>query len=519
MKGIPLRKIHGLADADATHTHAGRFEALQHAVLGRTGLICSQAGFGCYRVADGVERHRRALHMALSGGVNLIDTSTNYAAGESETLVGKVLSELIGEGSLGREEVVVVTKAGYLQGRNYALSRERAAQGRPFPDLVPYAEGLEHCIHPEFLEDQLTRSLERLNLAAVDFFLLHNPEYYLTWASRQGIAEEERRAEYDRRLRQAFRHLEREVDRGRIQYYGISSNTFPVSSARDDFTCLQSVLKLAESLQADHHFALIQFPMNLVESGAVLQTNQPNGATLLDIARRAELGTLVNRPLNAIGPQGLMRLAEVAPLPPVSDEAVLQAIQRLTASETELIENILPAVETAPALASQIKTQVSIGTALLAAYRDFSSYDRWCQVRDAQLYPRVDALLEYFERQDPVGSLRGWAAAHRALLTAALHAVTAYYVPSAVRRTQTIKDAVRSAHEDWAGDGTLSQLAIRALRTTDGISSVLVGMRRPSYVRDVREELQRCKTVRARGHAWAVLRNKLKILNPAEEDA
>jgi hypothetical protein len=451
--------------------------------------------------------------MALAAGINLIDTSTNYADGESEALVGRVLSEMIGDGSLAREEIIVVTKAGYLQGRNYALSRERAAQGRPLPDLVPYADGLEHCIHPEFLEDQLTRSLERLNLAAVDFFLLHNPEYYLSWASRQGLSEKERRAEYDRRILEAFRHLEREVARGRLQYYGISSNTFPASSARDDFTCLQRTLELAETLNRDHHFALIQFPMNLIESGAVLQANQPDGTTLLATARRAELGTLVNRPLNAIGPQGLMRLAEVEALPPLNDEEVDDALQRLTASETQLVEHLLPEMQVAPALKSQIKTQVSVGKALREAYREFSSYDRWCQVRDAQLYPRVNAVLEFFNRQDPVGSLRQWAVAHQRLLAAALEGVTAYYRPGAVQRVQTIKEAVWTANEGWAGDGTLSQVAIRALRTTGGISSVLVGMRRPSYVRDVQEELQRHRTVRSYEVEWALLGNKVKFLN------
>ena len=78
-------------------------------------------------------------------------------------------------------------KAGYLQGFNYALAQQRKKEGRPFPNLVKYAEGLDHCIHPDFLDDQLTRSLERLNLETLDVYLLHNPEYYLSWAERRPI--------------------------------------------------------------------------------------------------------------------------------------------------------------------------------------------------------------------------------------------------------------------------------------------------------------------------------------------
>jgi aryl-alcohol dehydrogenase-like predicted oxidoreductase len=60
--------------------------------------------------------------------------------------------------------VVVVSKGGYLQGQNYAMSQQRKQDGNPFADVVEYADGLEHCIHPDFLDDQIGRSLDRLGL-------------------------------------------------------------------------------------------------------------------------------------------------------------------------------------------------------------------------------------------------------------------------------------------------------------------------------------------------------------------
>ncbi|HTS01003.1 MAG TPA: aldo/keto reductase, partial [Thermoanaerobaculia bacterium] len=59
--------------------------------------------------------HRRAHLEALEAGVNLVDTSTNYADRHSETLVGEVLAAALARGFVRREDVVVVTKAGYLQ--------------------------------------------------------------------------------------------------------------------------------------------------------------------------------------------------------------------------------------------------------------------------------------------------------------------------------------------------------------------------------------------------------------------
>ena len=51
---------------------------------------------------------------------------------------------MVDSGELRRQAVVVVSKAGYLQGRNHTLSQERRRQGRPFAELVPYADGLDH---------------------------------------------------------------------------------------------------------------------------------------------------------------------------------------------------------------------------------------------------------------------------------------------------------------------------------------------------------------------------------------
>jgi len=508
-----LSIIEGFATADATGAHAKRFDTLSYTTMGRTELCCSQAGFGCYRIADGIDSHRNALLRALDGGINLIDTSANYADGESETLVGKVLTDAIESGTLSRAAIIVVTKGGYLQGRNYALSQERKAKGQPFPDLVPYADGLEHCIHPEFLEDQVTRSLERLNLATLDFFLLHNPEYYLSWAvAKQSMEEDAARAVYEGRILKAFQHLELEVARGRIRYYGISSNTFPESSDRHDFTCLQRILDVASTLGPEHHFALIQFPMNLIESGAVLNRNQPGGATLLTTARRAGLGTLVNRPLNALTADGLLRLSDVRLPRRYSPEGIVQAIQTLVTSENVLAREMLPNLDLSEALRTRIETQIRIGSMLLQQHRDFRSYDYWRQVLTSQLLPRVNGVLAYLDQQAFRKNLRAWAETHGQYLATALEAVTSIYAPAAAERAEALKQIVPQADPDWEGHATLSQMAIRALRTTAGISSVLVGMRHPRYVADVLQELHRQKPTKPNETGWAHIKGRLSEL-------
>jgi hypothetical protein len=221
------------------------------------------------------------------------------------------------------------------------------------------------------------------------FFLLHNPEYFLRWAvSKQGMDPLSAKKDYAHRIRKAFQHLEQEIDRGRIRYYGISSNTFPVPSDRPDFICLQRVLDMANAVGSGHHFAMIQFPMNLIESGAALTFNQPDGATLLTAVIRAGLGTLINRPLNAMAADGLLRLADIELSRDYTPEAIVQAIQALMTSENVLVIEILPHLEVSEELRARIETQIRIGPLLLQQHRDFLSYEHWRQAVASQLLPR-----------------------------------------------------------------------------------------------------------------------------------
>ena len=83
--------------------------------LGKTGLEVSVFGFGGYRIDNRVHAHLDALRHALLSGVNFIDTSTNYSDGNSEILIGDVLSELENSTDFRRGDFVLASKAGYIQ--------------------------------------------------------------------------------------------------------------------------------------------------------------------------------------------------------------------------------------------------------------------------------------------------------------------------------------------------------------------------------------------------------------------
>jgi len=510
-KGEPMIKGH--ATIDATADYATHYAAVSYVPLGRTGLKASQAGFGGYRVSSSVSQHEKALNAAICSGINLIDTSANYADGGSETLVGQVLEDLTAVGAVKREQVIVVSKVGYLQGENFALSQQRKSEGQAFQDLVEYDQGLEHCIHPEFVEDQLTRSLARLKLETLDGYLLHNPEYYLGWAVKNGLPLETARREYYRRIRAAFEYLEIEIEKGRIRFYGISSNTFAGAADDPEFTCLETVWEIAKAVSADHHFALVQLPFNLLEPRAVLEANQPGGKSVLSYAAQKGLGVLTNRPLNAFAAGRLLRLADLPQVVRQDTNEVIKKIRDLAKSETQFWRKILPDLDIPRGLKVRLKQQNEVSDNLKHYWKNFGSYENFRQARKGMFWPRVQGVFDFLEPYAKENEeLARWLAHHPVCLEEAFDAVGSIYVEEAARVLNRIRYAVNDADPQWEKLGALSQKAIRALRSTAGVSVVLVGMRSGAYVEDVLTELKQPMEQKDRQASWARLKQGIEEL-------
>lgn len=252
-------------------------------------------GFGAYRISHRSSEHKEALELALKSGCRIVDTSANYTNGESEELIGQVLAE-------NKElNVEIITKAGYIQGNNLFVLEELNAQGKALDELVEIRPELKHSIHPDFLEDQITRSLKRLGVQKIDFFLLHNPEYYL---ETQGATQEI----YYQRIQKAFNFLEKEVAKGRIKAYGISSNNFILELNNPKVTDLNKVIKVAQEINAKH-FKMVQFPFNLIEIGALEKEDGFGHESVIDLCQKHGILSVGNRPLNAFSNNKLIRLA------------------------------------------------------------------------------------------------------------------------------------------------------------------------------------------------------------------
>ena len=103
-------------------------------------------------------------------------------------------------------------------------------------------------------------------------------------------------------------------------------------------------------------------------------------------------------------------------------------------------------------------------------------------------------------------------ASHRKKIEAAFEAVASIYAEEAAHQVDRIRRTVAAVDREWAEDGTLSQKALRAIRTTAGVTCTLVGMRRAEYVSDVLLELGRPVKQDRRLESWRALTAEVEKL-------
>lgn len=410
--------------------------------------MLKKIGFGTYRVGLGNEEHYNALKYAIESGIRLIDTSANYMDGESEKLIAKVLKDV----EIPRDEIVIVTKGGYIQGENYT----RALKGYLNEEIVKYAMGCYHSIHPDFLRDQIDRSINRLKCDYIDIYLLHNPEYYLMHSIKTDQDDiKKAQNEMQRRIKEAFKLLEKEVKIGRIRGYGISSNSF--SKKPDDLHFLEYKYLIEYAKEAakeagneKHSLKALQMPINLLEQ---------DGIACAKWAKENGLIVMANRPLNAFSKDGMIRLAEY------DDEPLYESIRDGVLAQnnidgTNQIEAIIRELD-------RVKSEIS-----------------WCGAVDdvifAKAVPMINEELKKVKDgpniEHFIGTLNRFLFVYR---QKSMHLIS----------KKAKEELKRAGIID--GNEKLEVTALRFLLTNPNIDVVLIGMRKKTYVDSVLRILNR----------------------------
>jgi hypothetical protein len=403
---------------------------------------------------------------ALELGCNVIDTSANYSDGGSEHVIGDVIHEMTSHlNVLTRDEMIVISKVGYVQNSNLHWARDQESNGKPIPDMVKVSDNMWYCLSAPWIEQQLTQTLARLNLETLDVYLLHNPEHYLQPAKSL--------QQFDACLEEAFTCLEKEVARGRIQFYGVSSNAW--SPDNIDIDRMMNIAKKVKG--AEHHFRVIQFPLNLVEHDALRSTNgQPS---LIERAKQAKLVTLSNRPLNALVEGQLARLV----------------LPELPASGKDLTSDLSAAFEQALNLEREYaaqsayhvpEAQINVAHTLHKHLSYFDLYKFESFIRDS-VAPHLNHVLGEEGKLPQSSEFKTWLQQYQSALErlwgtlftqlAAHRYAQASHVYRAVIQTPAFAARAPQLH-------SLSLVATNAVLSTP-VDCMLIGMRNEDYVEEV----------------------------------
>ncbi|MBI2898171.1 MAG: aldo/keto reductase [Deltaproteobacteria bacterium] len=294
--------LSGHATPEGTGRFASRFPTLPAGHFRDVqGLRASSLGLGTYlgEPDDATDDATvRAVRAVLAAGANVLDAAINYRNMRSERAIGRALTQLVSDGEIRRDEVIVSTKGGFLpfDGDRPADSQRYIADAYFATGLVEPEEIVSgcHCMTPRFLQDQIDRSRKNLGLETIDVYYLHNPETQL---------ERVRSEVFYARVRRAFGALEQAVASGKIRTYGVATwSCLRVPEGSRDHVSLERLSKIAEDVAAPaaHHFGFVQLPFNIAMPEALTLSCQSvaseSGPALL-AARALGLSTMASVPL------------------------------------------------------------------------------------------------------------------------------------------------------------------------------------------------------------------------------
>jgi len=294
----------GRATAEGTRRFAERFAALPGHFRCPDRLSLGSLGMGTRLGEPGGPDdllYRTAVARALESGVNVFDTALAYRMQKSERNLGAALRRAIASGSVARDEVLVISKGGYLALDCDHVHSEVQAGVYLYDTyvrtgLVDPAQTVNgsHSLEPAFIRDQIERSRRNLGLATLDVYCVQNPELHLHDKGPDA---------FRHILRKLVGVLEQAVADGWIAAWGVSTwNGFFTPYTDKGHLSLSELFDVAlEVGGADHHMRAIQFPYSVAMGEAAGLPSQFGGgvrpAGVLELLRDTGTAVFTTLPL------------------------------------------------------------------------------------------------------------------------------------------------------------------------------------------------------------------------------
>jgi len=274
----------GGAEASACRA---RTDALPEAAcIDWNGRRVSRIGAGLRNFGRVKRQHQDAIAALLDSALNVIETSPDQSEGEDQVALGDALDRRLERGEGGAEGVFVIAGIGLAKGRQKRLLENMERRGQPFADVVPLGTGQAFCMHPDFLKDQIERSIRRTGLPQLDLVILRLPDLLTQQLDSETCREQ---------VNRAFRTLQKECDAGRTQGFGMACPAWlEGETAGAPFSL--------KTLHADNRdlsgFQAVEFAANFVHDRAV--RSESDAPSLLEQARTLGLKTIAGSPLRAV---------------------------------------------------------------------------------------------------------------------------------------------------------------------------------------------------------------------------
>lgn len=429
-------------------------------------FIMSGFGLGMYRMGND-NKNKEIIKQASQIGINIFDSSSNYLEGDSEIVLGKAIAELKKEEK--QSPFLVATKAGYIQGQN--LKNLQSFNRHPSMEITKVTTSHWHSIDPQFLDSEINASTCRLGFKPLHLFYLHNPEHILHAQTEESFL---------KKIEHAFEYLEQQVKNKRLQFYGVSSNSFMEPKYRIPLVELIEIAKKVGG--AKHHFRAIQFPLNLIESEAFTHKVH-KGLNLIDYAKQEQISTFSNRPLDVYSHDRSWRLKE-SPTFTLSKE-IDELEKKFAYLESVWKNGIAPHIRGLKDPDS-LRTFFQYATIISQAQKNYACIEDY-QALENELYNQIFERLEFLDTHLKIGKPQLWLSWKTDYLTV----LQEYFVEGQQRvkeKAALFSKTIRACLDPFVKNDyqtlPLSVLALWILRHTR-VDCILNGARKPPYLKEL----------------------------------
>ena len=283
--------ITGYADLQGTSDYFIDKKKSDSWIVRNTSFYYSKLGLGTF-IGDFSDEHsklfREAIAYAIFNGINFIDTAINYRGMRSERDIGFVLTKLIGEKRIKRNQLVISSKAGIIPGDGEIMLRPINYMQEKLIDTgilstedVYMEDTLWLTMNPKYYEYALDISRSHMNIETIDIYYIHELELSMKHYGP---------AEFYERLKAIIIVYEKMVSDGKIREYGMATwDAFQLDPSDDKYISLEKVMEIVESVTVNHHFKHLMLPINLKKKEAAERKSQSykeKNLTIIECAKK-----------------------------------------------------------------------------------------------------------------------------------------------------------------------------------------------------------------------------------------